>query len=44
MDCIIKSVSMTVGIEDVIITVVMAPKYTKLDRYCLSFYKIIIIL
>ena len=41
MSCIIKSVSMTVGIEDVIITVVMAPKYTKLDRYCLSFYKMI---
>lgn len=41
MTCIIKSVSMTVGIDDVTITVVMAPIYTKLDRYCLSFYKMI---
>lgn len=41
LDCIIKSVAMHVGIDDVKITAVLAPKYTMLDKMSLAYCKFI---
>ena len=41
LDCIIKSVSMHVGIDDVKIIAVLAPKYTMLDKMSLAYCKFI---
>lgn len=41
LDCIVKSVAMHVGIDDVKITAVLAPKYTKLDKMSLAYCKFI---
>lgn len=41
LECIVKSVSMHVGIDDVKITAVLAPKYTMLDKMSLAYCKFI---